>query len=640
MRAAIWAALAVVGEALTSAPILSRPRTPMQQQPRTVVYGIPKMFRWLTDQYPQIMERISDALPEKGDPSSRVDNLYLDMNGIIHQCTHANDAELVTTSTKEQLIRIFQFTDKVCKLVGPRRLIYLAVDGVAPRAKMNQQRARRFRSSMEREQLLKDMIESGSPRDSNLDAFDSNCITPGTDFMFKLGVAFRAWLEHKTATDPFYHQPLVIFSGPDVPGEGEHKIMDYVRAEAAKAGWDRNLRHCFYGLDADLIMLSLVTHQPKFRLLREKVFLRNRRNKSGSNRDPLQFSRYDFEILEVSLLREMIELQLEQKSPELDDKERLVDDFVFLCMLVGNDFLPHLPHLDILSGSLDLCLSVYRDLLPHLGGFLTDKHQIHLPRFEVVARALATFERQYFDKRGAAEQVPEYRDENLYRKHYYLTKFGLDVDVDRDRVRALARDYVLGLFWCTQYYHRGVRSWDWFYPHMYAPLASDLVDLADLNYEYPSTDSRPFTPLMQLMSVLPPQSSRLLPKPYADLMTGSILKHAYPNTFDVDPNGKTQPWEAVVLIPFLNESQLVAQLNQVDHRAALTDQERKRNNVLHSSVWYSRPPDQEPPPPVPAQTTVETPTNATPQRRRTPASKSATRQRTKSARKKDSPPPR
>jgi 5'-3' exoribonuclease 1 len=60
--------------------------------------------------------------------------------------------------------------------------------------------------------------------------FDSNCITPGTEFMDRLGKAFRSWIEFKMETDPFWkHGARVVFSGPDVPGEGEHKIMDYIR---------------------------------------------------------------------------------------------------------------------------------------------------------------------------------------------------------------------------------------------------------------------------------------------------------------------------------------------------------------------------------------------------------------------------
>lgn len=557
------------------------------REPLTVRHGIPKMFRWLTDQYPTIMERISDVLPETGS-AEPVSNLYLDMNGIIHQCSQGD------LTMKEQFVRIFEFTDKVCKLVSPTSVIYLAVDGIAPRAKINQQRARRFRSAAEREQLRQELVAAGQrPPD-----FDSNCITPGTDFMDKLGLAFKAWLEYKIQTDPFYKQKIY-FSGPDVPGEGEHKVMEYLRQ-------NNNTRHCFYGLDADLIMLSLVTHKPNFILLREKM-----RNK----KDPLTFTRFDFEILEIGLLRQMIYMQFNERG----SIERLVDDFVFLCMLVGNDFLPHMPHLDILDGSLDLSMSVYKEL----NGFLTDKAKLHLPRFELLCRALASFEPSYFARRAVQESCPEYEDD--YRTHYYQTKFGFDPQQHPERIRQLAQDYVLGLFWCLEYYHHGVKSWDWFYPHLYAPLASDLVNLMDLKYEFPSSDSKPFTPLMQLLSVLPPQSAKLLPPSYAQVMTNE-LKYAYPTTFKTDPNGKLQPWEAIVLIPFIDEDKLIGHLSQIDHVNALTLAERRRNDMSNATVWVSpsgdeydaplvleQPPQDTPPPPKKKRVP---PTKKTPQKRR------------------------
>ena len=148
---------------------------------------------------------------------------------------------------------------------------------------------------------------------------------------------------------------------------------------------------------------------------------------------------------------------------------------------------------------------------------------------------------------------------------------------------------MLGLYWCVQYYHKGVESWDWFYPHLYAPLASDLRDLASLNFDFPSDQSRPFTPLMQLLSVLPPQSSRLLPRPYAELMTepASPLASNYPPTFKVDQNGKTAPWEAIVLIPFLEEDTMIAELSRIDHTEQLTTKERFRNDINNAKYWHS-----------------------------------------------------
>jgi len=191
------------------------------------------------------------------------DNLYLDVNGIVHNCSHPDDGNIHFHLEESQIFQdIFNYIDKLFYLIKPRKLFFLAIDGVAPRAKMNQQRSRRFRSAREAEQLEAKAMQRGEKREH--ERFDSNCITPGTVFMDRLQKGLRFFLRTKISTDPMWKKCQVILTGQEAPGEGEHKIMDYIRYLKAQPNFDPNTRHCLYGLDADLIILGLCTHELHF----------------------------------------------------------------------------------------------------------------------------------------------------------------------------------------------------------------------------------------------------------------------------------------------------------------------------------------------------------------------------------------
>ena len=349
--------------------------------------------------------------------------------------------------------RMFDYTDRLYKMIKPQKSIYFAIDGVAPRAKMNQQRSRRFRAAKERETLIKSNFATKSVSD---EAFDSNCITPGTDFMYRLSVDFKKWMNYKIEKDEFWlNSPAeVIFSGADVPGEGEHKIMDRIRnkTRGLRIG---HYRHCMYGMDADLIMLSLASHENEFILLREKMNTLSA-TQVGSKLDPNQF-----DYLEMGILRQILYefiRKLDILKPKLintimptqrynyykifnfnnlprtnskrnnsisyymDDRYDLVipmvNDFIFLCFFIGNDFIPSLPHCDIHSGSLNYMLQVYGDLLPKLGGFLTNGTSLHLPRIEIFIQEISRNEALYFKQRAIDDNEPAYASED-YKEFYY-----------------------------------------------------------------------------------------------------------------------------------------------------------------------------------------------------------------------------
>lgn len=156
-------------------------------------------------------------------------------------------------------------------MIQPKQLFFVAIDGVAPRAKMNQQRSRRFRAANAAAEQTKEAISRGETLPSE-ERFDSNCITPGTPFMTRLQTELEYFVTNKISHDPLWSEVHVILSGHQVPGEGEHKIMDYIRYMKSNPGYNPNTRHCLYGLDADLMMLGLCTHEPYFSLLREEVY--------------------------------------------------------------------------------------------------------------------------------------------------------------------------------------------------------------------------------------------------------------------------------------------------------------------------------------------------------------------------------
>ena len=306
------------------------------------------------------------------------------MNGLVHNATHGNEGITKKLTDKDIMLSILGAVDHAMKLTKPRKLLMMAVDGVAPRAKMNQQRSRRFRAARDMAEARVEAAARGEEVKDE-DVFDSNCITPGTEFMTKLSAHMQYFIRRKLKEDPLWQAVRIIFSGHEVPGEGEHKIVEYIRTAKMQPGWNPNTRHCMAGLDADLVMLALATHEPHFTLLREQVdFNAFKQNKFGTKTTTRTTTEKKWQLLHIGLLREYLEIDMRPTAtmPFAYDGERVIDDFVLITALCGNDFLPHLPSLDIGEGAVDLLLKTYRAQLPGWGDYLTDGGLIAMERLQ------------------------------------------------------------------------------------------------------------------------------------------------------------------------------------------------------------------------------------------------------------------
>jgi hypothetical protein len=354
---------------------------------------------------------------------------------------------------------VYEVSYIVEDIVKPLQLIYFAVDGVAPRAKLNQQRARRFKSAKEQ---MKELEHSKQPSSS---VFDSNCITPGTEFMAKVSQGLQKFIENKLKTHDLWRNLKVIFSGSEVPGEGEHKLISYLRELREKSLLKPNTKICIYGADADMIMLALATHEPFTIILREAVEIykgpKHERHDSNNWEKPpetphtpaVHKKKRKMQYIRINLLREYLfnefaadaehHRAMEGEEDELDwgdgnvsdgsnngrrhqkkghnkkhgdqnkvehlDMERLMDDFVFMTFFIGNDFLPHLPGLDIGDNAFDIIFDAYKTVYSSDPGYLLEEGKFDYHRLELLFTLIGNSENVLFEEKNIQTEVQEHR---------------------------------------------------------------------------------------------------------------------------------------------------------------------------------------------------------------------------------------
>ena len=207
------------------------------------IMGIPSYFSYIVRNHPRIIRKLCDI-------KLQINNVYLDCNSIIYDSISKIDFKTLEPEKQTDAI-ISMVCNKIEEYImqlKPNKCVYIAFDGVAPVAKLDQQRDRRFKS------IYQSNITRSILKTTGSDPWNTAAITPGTIFMKKLNDECRRYFSKPSK----YSLDNIILSGSDCYGEGEHKLFEHIRNNPEK---HREEVTIIYGLDADLIMLS-INHLP------------------------------------------------------------------------------------------------------------------------------------------------------------------------------------------------------------------------------------------------------------------------------------------------------------------------------------------------------------------------------------------
>ena len=474
--------------------------------------GIPSYFSYIIRNHMKVLKPFLNYKQEHC-----VHNFYMDCNSIIYDCIRDLDKNGVP-SLKDSAIHhncdyFHNISSMVCTRiqsyidnVQPSNVVYIAFDGVAPMAKMCQQRVRRYKSE------FTEKIFGASN-------FNSCHITPGTDFM--------NYLSHHVSQH-FSKTRNIIVSSANEPGEGEHKLFQYIRANPHLHA-DKNT--IIYGLDADLLMLSIFhCAQSNLFVYREAPEFAKSLNADLKSGEP-----YVLNIQELCTSI-AIEMNCTHQSPNR------VFDYAFLCFLLGNDFLPHFPAINIRTTGITSLLDTYKICFGNRDQYIVDVQQktINWKNFAKIVKQLSTIEesnfRNEYHKRGEIRlpasktaQIDEttfnntpllFRqtehyinpDEHGWQQRYYKALFDEPTNVSPDTPKTVSYNYLEGLEWVFNYYTDKCINWHWKYNYHYPPLLEDLQHAVG-KHTSPFSQNTPLHPHTQLCFVLPPKYLRtILPR--------------------------------------------------------------------------------------------------------------------------------
>ena len=216
--------------------------------------GIPGFFMYIKTKYPISVELVNTL-----SVIHQCDNLLIDANSLMHDMTHFRVPMPSELSYEVLASRLMYELDKIISFLNPQKLVYIAVDGTVPRARLSPQR--KCLVVPERED---DTSDEGGP-----EVLDTMNLTPGTEVMERISDILQYYIALRMSTDPAWKKLAVIYSSHRCPGEGEHKIIEYLRDSIANGTFDCHDHTLCYGSDADFILLAMTLHQTNVSIIRK-----------------------------------------------------------------------------------------------------------------------------------------------------------------------------------------------------------------------------------------------------------------------------------------------------------------------------------------------------------------------------------
>ena len=594
--------------------------------------GIPTFFKSIIKEHKDV---ILGTVPTE----LLVHNLFLDYNGIVYKALPKTlkkfEGKTPTTSVFEKALitDVMSYTQHLIgKVVCPQKLVYIAFDGPAPRAKMVQQRSRRYKG-IQKSQFDEEMKKKFKIENSKFTWDGSPNISPGTPFMFKLYNEFLKSIKSHLFT-PYNKDVKIILSDSNYPGEGEHKIMPMIK-ELNLSEETKNETCVIYSSDADLIVLSMLTHKNNIYIIREP------------DREEKIFENYEFIYFNNDRCRMHFYNDIKGEYNTNINEYRIINDYMFLTFLVGNDFILSMYYLKIRKEGLPKLIRIYKSIRNKRDEYLIDYDSIKKPDPEInndflieIFKELNDSEEESLKKqqkeinkivggfrnhrsieseKGKTQYeiemsryehlemcspyhplFKEYKDDfkavnfleerKIWERKYYQYFFDLNPDNVKEYNQCrvdIVINYLESLYFTLKYYLSGCPSWTWHYKYRAAPLYSDVYavlyhkkfNINSIKFK----SSVPYTPFQQLMLILPKKMMHLLPDEFVKMIDeNEEISAFYPEQFRVDATQGIKYIYSEAILPEIDTSVLLKKVKEVEDKLSPTE---KKRNMIRKKVF-------------------------------------------------------